>query len=202
MRWKDMDEQPILPLDDARAIFRDIVLGLEYRKYLVFRRSVAVHMQDPRSHDFISPPSIFYSCLRQFICRALSTEISNRPICCWRRMERSRYLILGCRTLARRMDWSMTWRTHQLSTRWHRSLTRPIHSKISFDILYHTRLCSLDVTTWHLETISPIHNTNNHSCQLSNSSGAMTLSWQRQLEVPPFSHPNCAMPVRSLDLWS
>ncbi|KAF9125382.1 hypothetical protein BGW39_007434 [Mortierella sp. 14UC] len=30
VRWKDMEDKPILPLDDARAIFRDIVLGLEY----------------------------------------------------------------------------------------------------------------------------------------------------------------------------
>ncbi|KAF9105716.1 hypothetical protein BGX29_011586 [Mortierella sp. GBA35] len=30
VRWKDMDDKPILPLDDARTIFRDIVLGLEY----------------------------------------------------------------------------------------------------------------------------------------------------------------------------
>ncbi|KAH7047169.1 kinase-like domain-containing protein [Linnemannia elongata] len=30
VRWKDAEEKPILPLDDARAIFRDIVLGLEY----------------------------------------------------------------------------------------------------------------------------------------------------------------------------
>lgn len=34
VRWKDAEEKPILPLDDARAIFRDIVLGLEYRKWL------------------------------------------------------------------------------------------------------------------------------------------------------------------------
>jgi hypothetical protein len=32
VRWKDVEDKPILPLDDARAIFRDIVLGLEYRK--------------------------------------------------------------------------------------------------------------------------------------------------------------------------
>ncbi|KAF9923770.1 hypothetical protein FBU30_006178 [Linnemannia zychae] len=30
VRWKDMEDKPILPLDDARTIFRDIVLGLEY----------------------------------------------------------------------------------------------------------------------------------------------------------------------------
>ncbi|KAF9139258.1 hypothetical protein BG015_002116 [Linnemannia schmuckeri] len=30
VRWKDAEEKPILPLDDARTIFRDIVLGLEY----------------------------------------------------------------------------------------------------------------------------------------------------------------------------
>ncbi|KAF9197647.1 hypothetical protein BGZ49_001822 [Haplosporangium sp. Z 27] len=30
VRWKDVDDKPILPLDDARAIFRDVVLGLEY----------------------------------------------------------------------------------------------------------------------------------------------------------------------------
>ncbi|KAF9543530.1 hypothetical protein EC957_000808 [Mortierella hygrophila] len=30
VRWKDTEEKPILPLDDARSIFRDIVLGLEY----------------------------------------------------------------------------------------------------------------------------------------------------------------------------
>ncbi|KAF9421640.1 hypothetical protein BGZ76_003960 [Entomortierella beljakovae] len=30
VRWKDVDDKPILSLDDARAIFRDIVLGLEY----------------------------------------------------------------------------------------------------------------------------------------------------------------------------
>ncbi|KAF9189997.1 hypothetical protein BGZ51_009059 [Haplosporangium sp. Z 767] len=30
VRWKDADEKPILHLEDARAIFRDVVLGLEY----------------------------------------------------------------------------------------------------------------------------------------------------------------------------
>ncbi|KAG0256369.1 hypothetical protein BG011_004599 [Mortierella polycephala] len=30
VRWKDSDEKPILHLEDARAIFRDVVLGLEY----------------------------------------------------------------------------------------------------------------------------------------------------------------------------
>ncbi|KAF9344177.1 hypothetical protein BGX26_004697, partial [Mortierella sp. AD094] len=30
VRWKDVDDKPILPLEDARAIFRDVVLGLEY----------------------------------------------------------------------------------------------------------------------------------------------------------------------------
>lgn len=32
MRWKDLDDKPTLPLNDARTIFRDVVLGLEYRK--------------------------------------------------------------------------------------------------------------------------------------------------------------------------
>ncbi|KAG0329346.1 hypothetical protein BGZ99_002352 [Dissophora globulifera] len=30
VRWKDADDKPIMSLDDARAIFRDVVLGLEY----------------------------------------------------------------------------------------------------------------------------------------------------------------------------
>ncbi|KAG0210806.1 hypothetical protein BGX28_008942 [Mortierella sp. GBA30] len=30
VRWKDTDERPILPLEDACSIFRDVVLGLEY----------------------------------------------------------------------------------------------------------------------------------------------------------------------------
>ncbi|KAF9579337.1 hypothetical protein BGW38_004446, partial [Lunasporangiospora selenospora] len=30
VHWKDAEERPILPLDDARTIFRDVVLGLEY----------------------------------------------------------------------------------------------------------------------------------------------------------------------------
>ncbi|KAF9570561.1 hypothetical protein EC968_001680 [Mortierella alpina] len=30
VRWKDAEERPILPLEDARSIFRDVVLGLEY----------------------------------------------------------------------------------------------------------------------------------------------------------------------------
>ncbi|KAG0011482.1 hypothetical protein BGZ80_000646, partial [Entomortierella chlamydospora] len=30
VRWKDVDDKPILSLEDARAIFRDVVLGLEY----------------------------------------------------------------------------------------------------------------------------------------------------------------------------
>ncbi|KAF8923588.1 hypothetical protein BGZ58_002772 [Dissophora ornata] len=30
VRWKDADDKPVLPVDDARAIFRDVVLGLEY----------------------------------------------------------------------------------------------------------------------------------------------------------------------------
>ncbi|KAK3842503.1 MAG: kinase-like domain-containing protein [Linnemannia gamsii] len=30
VRWKDVEDKPILLLDDARTIFRDIVLGLEY----------------------------------------------------------------------------------------------------------------------------------------------------------------------------
>ncbi|KAF9192087.1 hypothetical protein BGZ51_006279 [Haplosporangium sp. Z 767] len=30
VRWKDADDKPILPLKDARTIFRDVVLGLEY----------------------------------------------------------------------------------------------------------------------------------------------------------------------------
>ncbi|KAI1304436.1 hypothetical protein EDD11_005097 [Mortierella claussenii] len=30
VRWKDVDDKPILPLNDARAVFRDVVLGLEY----------------------------------------------------------------------------------------------------------------------------------------------------------------------------
>lgn len=32
VRWKDTEDKPILPLQDARTIFRDVVLGLEYRK--------------------------------------------------------------------------------------------------------------------------------------------------------------------------
>ncbi|KAG0032424.1 hypothetical protein BGZ82_006555 [Podila clonocystis] len=30
VRWKDLDDKPTLPLNDARTIFRDVVLGLEY----------------------------------------------------------------------------------------------------------------------------------------------------------------------------
>ncbi|KAF9098834.1 hypothetical protein BGX29_007416 [Mortierella sp. GBA35] len=30
VRWKDSDDSPVLPLQDARTIFRDVVLGLEY----------------------------------------------------------------------------------------------------------------------------------------------------------------------------
>ncbi|KAI1300677.1 hypothetical protein EDD11_006056 [Mortierella claussenii] len=30
VRWKDSDDRPVLPLHDARSIFRDVVLGLEY----------------------------------------------------------------------------------------------------------------------------------------------------------------------------
>ncbi|KAK3838100.1 MAG: kinase-like domain-containing protein [Linnemannia gamsii] len=30
VRWKDPDDSPVLPLQDARTIFRDVVLGLEY----------------------------------------------------------------------------------------------------------------------------------------------------------------------------
>ncbi|KAG0204963.1 hypothetical protein BGX28_003264 [Mortierella sp. GBA30] len=30
VRWKDADDKPILPLQKARSIFRDVVLGLEY----------------------------------------------------------------------------------------------------------------------------------------------------------------------------
>ncbi|KAF9939617.1 hypothetical protein BGZ67_009197 [Mortierella alpina] len=30
VRWKDTEDKPILPLQDARSIFRDVVLGLEY----------------------------------------------------------------------------------------------------------------------------------------------------------------------------
>lgn len=32
VRWKDLDDKPTLLLNDARTIFRDVVLGLEYRK--------------------------------------------------------------------------------------------------------------------------------------------------------------------------
>lgn len=32
VRWKDEDDRPILAIDNARSIFRDVVLGLEYRK--------------------------------------------------------------------------------------------------------------------------------------------------------------------------
>jgi len=32
VRWKDEDDRPILAIDMARSIFRDVVLGLEYRK--------------------------------------------------------------------------------------------------------------------------------------------------------------------------
>ncbi|KAF9113684.1 hypothetical protein BGX27_001047 [Mortierella sp. AM989] len=32
VRWKDTEDKPILPLREARSIFRDIVLGLEYRE--------------------------------------------------------------------------------------------------------------------------------------------------------------------------
>jgi serine/threonine protein kinase len=31
VKWKDTVDKPILPLQDARSIFRDVVLGLEYR---------------------------------------------------------------------------------------------------------------------------------------------------------------------------
>jgi hypothetical protein len=32
IRWRDEDGLPVLPLDDARAIFRDVVSGLDYRE--------------------------------------------------------------------------------------------------------------------------------------------------------------------------
>lgn len=33
VRWKDSEDRPVLLLDEARSIFRDVVLGLEYCKY-------------------------------------------------------------------------------------------------------------------------------------------------------------------------
>lgn len=35
VKWKDPNECPILPLGVARTIFRDIVLGLEYRMWFL-----------------------------------------------------------------------------------------------------------------------------------------------------------------------
>ncbi|KAF9577897.1 hypothetical protein BGW38_006608, partial [Lunasporangiospora selenospora] len=39
IKWKDAEDQPILPLQDARTIFRDVVLGLEYRTCLLLASS-------------------------------------------------------------------------------------------------------------------------------------------------------------------
>lgn len=33
--WKDEDDMPTLPIDRSRAIFRDIVNGLDYCKYIL-----------------------------------------------------------------------------------------------------------------------------------------------------------------------
>jgi len=32
IQWKDKHDRPIMSVDEARRIFRDVVLGLEYRK--------------------------------------------------------------------------------------------------------------------------------------------------------------------------
>ena len=32
IHWRDEDDRPILPIDDARAVFRDVVSGLDYRE--------------------------------------------------------------------------------------------------------------------------------------------------------------------------
>lgn len=44
VRWKDVEDKPILPLDDARAIFRDIVLGLEYRTWLLLESGINLQL--------------------------------------------------------------------------------------------------------------------------------------------------------------
>jgi len=47
VRWKDSEDKPILPLQGARTIFRDVVLGLEYREFAI-----------PYAHDRYSDPSL------------------------------------------------------------------------------------------------------------------------------------------------
>ena len=32
IQWKDENDQPIMSINEARRIFRDVVLGLEYRE--------------------------------------------------------------------------------------------------------------------------------------------------------------------------
>jgi hypothetical protein len=32
IQWKDENDRPVMSTDEARQIFRDVVLGLEYRK--------------------------------------------------------------------------------------------------------------------------------------------------------------------------
>ena len=34
IEWRDENEMPVLSLQEARSVFRDVVSGLDYRKYL------------------------------------------------------------------------------------------------------------------------------------------------------------------------
>ena len=33
IEWRDENEMPVLSIDDARNVFRDVVSGLDYRKF-------------------------------------------------------------------------------------------------------------------------------------------------------------------------
>lgn len=36
IKWRTNGHEPILSVDQSRRIFRDAILGLEYRKYLLY----------------------------------------------------------------------------------------------------------------------------------------------------------------------
>ena len=44
IEWRDENEMPVLSIDDARNVFRDVVSGLDYRKFFFFFFLLSVYL--------------------------------------------------------------------------------------------------------------------------------------------------------------
>lgn len=116
--WKDTEDKPILPLQDARSIFRDVVLGLEYRTFIPSPvLSLTLNEIDADNNSVLNS---------QFTCKASFTETSSQPICSCLPKVPSKSQTLVSPISARGMHWSVISRTHPSYPR----ATAPLHPSI------------------------------------------------------------------------